>query len=642
MRLHLIVILATVAMLVDLGVAAESGQQETVELDEVVVTPSRRDMLLRETSDTVQVISRKQIDELNPAGTGELLEYATGVAVETGTGSGLPDRSVVSLGGLPANYTLVLVDGVRLVSDHVHSGQNVELIPPAAIERIEIMRGAGSAQYGADAIGGVVNIITRKSGDKAAGEVHLGVGRYDTCEAGLGVQIPAGDAARLSAYVNWEQSDGVPLLAPTHRIGNMGYERLNVISRLDVDLAESTRMYAWVNWVNNTVDWRGEDADSYLLMPVAGLQQDVGEDLVLAAELAYSHWDAEVNNELNKILEPEAYATWFVNEQHTLLGGVDFRFNEFERTAVNAPDQSAYGVFVQDEWRAGDRLSLVPAIRYDKVENIDGAFSPKLSALVSATDRFRVRASAARGFHAPTLQELYEEGYGHGGRAYRFGNPDLDPEYSTMYSLGFEIEPAQRLQLMVHAFYSDLEDMIVPVYAGPWDQDPTKDVWRRTNIHEAEVYGAEANARLRLCDYARLEAGYTYTDNEDKGTGRQLPYSPGSSVFGKLIMTCPVGDHVDLTAFVSVRTSFDREAWNWKPAEDAAVDNADGLTATLDDYTKLDAGLSCRVRDTFDVFVRVQNILGEDIENLDDAYTVIDGEPFVQTGLRYDFPLGSE
>ncbi|MBT3194049.1 MAG: TonB-dependent receptor [Verrucomicrobia bacterium] len=611
----------------------------TTELEEIVVTPSRRDMLLRETSDHIQVINRKQIEQLKPASTGELLEYATGVAVETGTGSGLPDRSIVSLNGLPANYTLVLVDGVRLVSDHIHSGQNLELVPVNAIERIEIMRTAGSAQYGADAIGGVVNIITRKGKAEPSGTINAAAGSYNTYEGGIGMQLPLGDAARLSTFLNWEQSDGVPLIAPAHRVNNMGYERLNLLTRLDANLSEATRVYAWLNYAKNTVDWRGDDADSYLLMPSVGLHHDVGENLTLATEISYSYWKADVNNEKNQIFEPKAYATWQISDLHTFMGGVDFRHNEFRRTAVEAPDQRTYGVFIQDDWRVSDLLSLTPSLRYDKTENINSALSPKLSALLSPSEKVRIRAAVARGFHAPTLQELYEEGYGHGGSAYRFGNPDLDPEYSTTYSLGIEVEPADPLQFMVHAFYSDIDDMIVPVYTGPWEEDPTKDVWKRTNIHEAEVYGAEANIRLALCDHARIEVGYTYTENEDKSTGRQLPYSPGSSVFTKLMMSYPIGSALNVSAFVSVRATMDREAWNWKPTADAAADNPDGLTTSLDDYTKLDAGITCTIHDTYEVFLRVRNILGEDIENLDDAYTVIDGEPTVQVGMRYNLPL---
>ncbi len=86
-------------------------------------------------------------------------------------------------------------------------------------------------------------------------------------------------------------------------------------------------------------------------------------------------------------------------------------------------------------------------------------------------DRTRVRASIGRGYRAPTLQDLYEEGYGHGGTAYRFGNPDLDPEFSTTYTLGLETEPTDVWQFLAYGFCSDLDDMIVPVYEGAWDKD---------------------------------------------------------------------------------------------------------------------------------------------------------------------------
>lgn len=130
---------------------------------EIVVTASRREVLLRDTTDIVQVIDRARIEQIHPTTTGELLGYAAGAAISTGTGSGRPDRSVISLNRLPPNYTLILLNGVPLLLDHIHTGQNLDLIPPSSIERIEVVRRAASAQYGPDAIGGIVNVITRTS-----------------------------------------------------------------------------------------------------------------------------------------------------------------------------------------------------------------------------------------------------------------------------------------------------------------------------------------------------------------------------------------------------------------------------------------------------------------------------------------------
>ncbi len=617
--------------------SAETNRSFSV--NEILITASRCNLPLRDTPDIVQVVARDEIEKLHPRSTGELLEYVNGTAVSTGTGSGFPDRSVISLNGLPPNYTLVLVDGVRLVSDHIHTGQNIELIPPQSIERIEVMRGAASAQYGTDAIGGIVNIVTKKRGNEPSGSVRASAGSYKTYEGGADIVFPASNGVCISSFVNWEGGDGIPLKQPASRVDNTGFERLNFLNRVDVRLNESTEIFTWVNWVKQSMEWRGGKSDSCLVSPVAGFDHRITPAADLGGQISYSRWDADVNSEKNSFLEPELHTKYRINDDQNILAGVDGRWNEFERTSVENHKQSANGVFVQHEWIPGDMFSLMSALRYDKVEDIDAALSPKLSLLFAPSESIRFRASIGRGFHAPTLQELYEEGYGHGGAAYRFGNPDLDPEYSTTYTAGLELQLAEPVQFVLYGFYSDIDDMIVPVYEGAWEKDPEIDVWRRTNIKNAAVYGCDALIRFIFSDYLQVEGGYTYSDNEDRDTGRKLPYSPGSSLHCKLMMKQNLRKNMKLAEYVGVRTGFDREAWNWKPAAGTEPDNADGLTTKLQDYTKLDAGVTLSVGSDYEFFAKVENILGEDIENLDDAFTVIDGEPVVTVGLCYNLPF---
>jgi len=263
--------------------------------------------------------------------------------------------------------------------------------------------------------------------------------------------------------------------------------------------------------------------------------------------------------------------------------------------------------------------------------------TPKLSAVYSPDLPFILRASVARGFHAPTPQELYEVGYGHGGRALRFGNPDLEPEHSTTYSLGVELFPGNPFEVMLYGHYSDIDDMIVPVYEGPWDVDPSKDVWQRTNIERARVYGGEVKARYRPSKNLRFEGGYSYTDNEEADSGRQLPYSPGSTLFMKTVGTRSISPDWTCSGFIGLQAAFDRSAWSWKPAEGAPEDDPSGLTTDLADYQNLDAGISLAYRETCRFYLNVYNILGEDIENLDDLFTVLDGEPVVKGGFRCDW-----
>ena len=622
-----------------MAVRAGESTNEVPHLGEIVVTASRLERLLRETPDVVQVIGREKIEALHPATTGELLETITGAARTTGTGSGLPDRSVVSLNGLPPNYTLVLVDGVPLLSEHIHTGQNLELIPPDSIERIEVLRGAGSAQYGAAAMGGVVNIITRKSGDQPQAGFRAEAGRYHTYSGSANLFLPLHAAARLSSLVNWEESDGLAIRAPAHRVGHMGYERWSIMNRVDSTVSETLDLFAALNWVDNTTEWQEQEVESHLLTPVAGFSQKLNATLKLSGRLAYSEWQADVNNENDTRYHPEAYLTWETAQGHTLVAGADYRRNEFERTAVVATSQEGFGCFVQDDWTPETWWSLTAALRYDRVLDVADAVSPKLALLVAPAEDWRLRAACARGFRAPTLMELYEEGYGHGGTALRFGNPDLEPETSTTYTLGAEAEPWEWVQCAANAYYTEVDDMIVPVYQGPWDKDPSKDVWRRINIENAQVYGSELAVRIPIGRRLRAEAGYTYTANEDTDTGRRLPFSPGSSLFANLTAAQPLRGDTELRGFVGVQAGFDREAWNWKPPAGTPRDNPDGLTTPLKDYTKLDTGLALAWGRAYEAYVKVENLLGEDIEYLDDAYMVLDGKPVYRVGVKCNLAL---
>jgi outer membrane receptor for ferrienterochelin and colicins len=613
--------------------AGVEGAAEGERLPEVVVTATRRETLLSETPDVVQVITRREIEEVNARSTGELLEYVTGTTIETGTGSGFPQRSIIGLNGLPANYTLVLVDGVRLLSEHIHTGRNIELVPPESIERIEIIRGAAAAQYGSDAIGGVVNIITRKCKDKPEVSLGASAGRYDTYTGDFGLLQPLNQQVRLSAFLNRVQSHGLPIKAPEHRIGEMGFGRYRGLARIDFDVSETTSVFGWVHGVDNTMDWQGEEADSDLTTTVLGGRSHLTSSLDLFAQVAYSKWEAEVSSEENKLIQPEAHIAWFISDAHTLTTGVDLRHHDFSRSAaIDAPTQDTLGVFAQHEWQPVDRFTLMTALRYDDVEDSDSVLSPKVSFVYDTPLPVLLRGSVARGFRAPTPQELYERGYGHGGRAFRFGNPDLDPEESTTYSLGAEIFPGQPFELMLYGHYSEIDDMIVPVYQGPWAEDPTKDVWRRINIAEAEVYGAEAKARYTFSPHTRIEGGYSYTDNEDKGTGRQLPFDPGSSAFLKGVVGGPITTDWRWSAFATLRAVFDRSAWSWKPGPGADPDDPSGLTTRLDDYEKVATGLSVHYKDRYEFYVRLDNVLGQDLEHLDDLFTVVDGEPILTVG----------
>jgi outer membrane receptor for ferrienterochelin and colicin len=358
------------------------------------------------------------------------------------------------------------------------------------------------------------------------------------------------------------------------------------------------------------------------------------EHLSLTSRVAYSGWRAEQSNERNQLLHPELFLSWNRLRNNSLIAGCDYRYMNFERPAVLERDQQAIGMYIQDELML-NKVSLSGAIRMDKVENIPAVVSPKLAIMYRPFPFARIRATIGRGFHAPTVQELYEEGYGQGGRAYRFGNPDLQPEYSLTSTLSTDFLVTDKLQFFIYSYYNLIQDMITPVYRGPWEADSTIDIWVRTNINEAQIYGAEAYIKWNPYRALLLKSGYTYTHNKNMSTGSQLPYFPGQSYFAKITFSLDLTRTISVTGFINLKGVFDRSTWNWKPEENAPADSPDGYVTELGDYQLLNAGMRVGNMDRFEIFVNAHNLLRQDIETLDDLYNVFKGEVYYRTGINF-------
>lgn len=609
-------------------------------MEEVIVTSSRNPRLLKSTPEVLHVVTSKDIEQLNVSSTGEILEYLTGVNIESGTGSGYPQRSIVSLDGFPANYTLVMVDGIRLLTEHIHTGQNIDLIPHENIERIEVIKGAASAQYGSDAMGGIVNIVTKKATDKPESSISFSAGSYRTFLTTVSVRTPINEKVSISTFSNYERSSGIPILSPSHRIGNMGYNKFTTMNNLSWDITGKSSLSSSIYYSQNSMEFRGDDLHGAMLLSSTDYKYKISNSISANGRLKYSHWDAEQSGEKNDELNPEIYLTWNANKNNSITAGADFRYTTFARSAVLEHTINGLGAFLQNEIEL-DRFSLLMAIRIDKVDDIRPVLTPKIAAMFRVYDRLRVRASFGRGFHAPSVMELYEEGYGHGGRAYRFGNPDLQPEFSLTSTFSIEYEPVMGLQMLAHAYYNTITNMITPVYSGIWEENPDTstviDKWVRTNIHDAKIYGIETTLRYRLDDILVVEAGYNYSDNQNTTTGGQLPYYPGESFFSKIVYTQKLSSRVSLSSFVSLRATRNRSAWDWKPAGNEGYDNPEGLIIELNDYQLLNSGIKVIFDSKMDLYLNVSNILGQDIQKLDDSLTEIDGEPIWKVGCLINF-----
>lgn len=620
--------------------ASSYGDSESMEYyGEVVVTGDRIPVYLKDTPEIITVITADEIEKLHAKSTGEILEQIPGINIESGTGSGLVKRSVANINGFPPQYSLVLLNGARILSDHIHTGQNIDLIPPESIERIEIIRTAASAQYGSDAIGGIINIITKSSTERTKAKIYSSYGSYKTFNAGVGINTPLSDKLQLKAFVDYERTDGQPILLPQHRKGYMGYYKLSLLNSLDVELHPKVSAEVHMNYFENMMDDARDEVDektfSRLIMPKGALHVNFTKDLTWTSSLNWSSWRAEKSNETNRFLQPQTYITWYgFQRKNQLTVGGDYSYSWFGRQALDeVKTQGTVGVFAHDRFILNDQWVFSGSLRLDKPDGIDPVFSPKVAAMYTPLKQLRIRGSIGRAFHAPTVQELYEEGYGHSA-ALRFGNPDLKPEYGTTFSLSFEILPVENLQIFVNGYFSMVDNFISLQYEGQWEEDPTMDVWRRKNILQAKIFGGDASVKWGVLKWWDLQIGYSYNDNIDESDNKQLAFRPGQSVFAKTDLHYSFSRDYAFAMFVKFSGHYGRSFWSWKPAEGADRSNEDGYVLDLENYELLDAGAEFVYKETFKLFANVSNILGKDIEKLDDALTKIDGEPVFFAGLK--------
>jgi len=617
------------------------GLQPTVlETEEIVVTATRREGLLENTPEITFITTARKIAAMGAKEVGDVLPYLPGVSVEGGTGSGQPFKKNVSINGMPAIYSLVLVDGVRLLSSHFHTGTNVNMVAPENIERIELVKGAASAQYGSDGIGGVLNIITKRGSQRPALNFISYGGSQNTSHTGLSIRGSINPNISHSVFTSWEQSDGLPIKTPVFRKDALNYTLFTLMDRVDAQLGKDVETSASVHYVSTATPYKSSPYYSWLITPKIDVRYNVTENLHIRTSGYFSQWKSERSNELNEITSPEITLGYAGLKNHFFLAGAEYIYRRFERSRVAINSQYTYGLFLQDEFTPFSSLSILAALRLDKVEDIDPEISPKFSFLYKVNSALKFRTSIGRGFRAPTVQELYETLYSHPGDIhFRAGNRDLKPEYSTSLTAGIEWKPYQPLSLMVNGYRSSIDDMITPVdhgledptlYFSPEEISFVRDslvyIYRRENIHKAIVQGVEFKAQWNVFRDYHLEGGMSVIHNENKDTQKSLPYYPGNNFSLSLIGEEHISKKLSIKGFIGLMAANGRKIWRFKHDQEQEV--------SLNDYQKLDASLALIFAQKYEIFVNVDNILAQELHMYEDVELLTEGQRLFRAGFR--------
>jgi len=531
-------------------------------LDDVVVTATKYETAIKDVPASVTVISGTDLADQNLPNSdiGDALRSVPGVSIRRAYA---PFPSAANIRGAGSDGTVYLVNGIPTDS------QISQTIAVELVERVEIIRGPASALYGANATGGVINIILKSGEDTPTATIGGGLGSFGRYRAAVSSD---GRLDRFSYALAgyYEEADGTNVVENNinpsiHMIDDCEYDKRGAGVNSGYRFSDSAGLRLFYNYFNDQYTRGrphvGGDWDYHL----AGLlyDQKIGSRLTINAYLGFRSDDylhlydkGKTNYDPNRKrytdyteMPAELRATVALGG-HTLTLGAYYNNQDLAQEyndwiSGDLLSENEYSVrtmagYVQDVWTITDAMILTAGLRYDHWENYDNYFSsytdqtledrtddhlsPKIGLRYNFADSTSIWGNYSTGFKPPTSEQLYDDRTSGGNT--RIPNPDLDPETTQSFELGLQRWFGDRFQAGLVGFYTYTDDKILSWFNAD-------NVVTNQNIGRTESYGAELDLAWYLTENWSVTANYTYNkatvdenlQNPDL-VGNDLPFSP--------------------------------------------------------------------------------------------------------------------
>ena len=604
-------------------------------MEEYVVTASRTQTAKVDTPANVSTIDAAKIESRRYQDVAEALKDVPGVSVMD-NGFGANEKNIILNGD---DRVLVLVDGRRVNIDMGStSGKStfdLNLLPDVSqIERIEVVKGHGGSLYGSDAVGGVINIITKKT-DHSYGKVGFSAGShkfkegkalYNFKEGRTGVSVSTSKIKQ--SYYKYKDA----LTGNTQRWpGESDYENEKVSLRVDQELTDTTNMSVGYNFskfegtspFSVTSPWpqRVSKKSNEFNAKYSWMVKDTDEGYLQTYYKKYCYFNDGGMDEKDFGLELQQSIT--TSDNNKLVVGASYRNSKAKNE--QAYDESSINnlaIFANNIWEFAPTWTLNTGARWDKHSKAGS----KTTFSAGLNKKFDVNSHAylnwGQVFKAPTIDDLYYYSqyfdYSTGVWCESKGNPNLNPEKGETFTVGYGTKLNDKTDINVSYFQSDLDDAIAWDYSGY----PISEV---KNIHKQKKNGMELSVNHELNDNWDLDASYTYVrvrNDENNGLGfvRDLNYAPNTYRLG---------------------VTYHDEKWNANftmraaSGGDTRITGLDYLGRTKQkfidsSYITVDMAVSYKATNAWTVFAKGYNLFNK-------AYAERAGV----TGNRYDYPAQS-
>lgn len=540
--------LPSVILAQDAAGDATGNPDGDVTLNELVLTASGIATTIQDAPASITVINEEMIQEQGARDMNKVLRQVPGLNLSRGN-NGIAQ---VSFRGLPANRTLYLVDGKRISSGKAfarHYQGDLSTIPVDAIERIEVVRGPMSTLYGSDAMGGVVNIITKKPTGKWSGSLNT--------DLAFGDKKTTGDSRQISGYASGALSDTVSLSL----WGKTSRREAPDPFRFTDDTGTPRTVYGSdglrVNTMGARLSWSPSDRMTWEIEGTRSLEKYLASEgahstnklkkhgLSLSNEWqvgpgtlsSYLRYETTRNKSWQTIEwgDPVKYDTTTLETRYATEAQVAGRnlgltfggllaHDTLKDTTTNRDRSLIKGnattaaLYAEGRLDVTDQLTLTGGLRLDHHEDFGEHLSPRVYANYDFGNGLMLKAGYARAFVAPDLRGLNRDyqlqSRGNGCKPYPgpciiYGNPDLKPEKSDNFEIGLNYQ-GNAIAWEVTAFYNRVKDMIGARKTGATDPDTGYNIFERTNIDKGKTLGIEGGFSWHMLDELTMTNSFTY------------------------------------------------------------------------------------------------------------------------------------
>ncbi len=526
--------------------STEKRDYPTFRLDEIEVTDSRTGIELKDLGKQVEVITQYEISQMPVNSVDELLRYIPGVEVQSRGMYGT--QADITMRGGTYNQTLILLDGIRIgdpMTGHFNSNLPITL---SNIYRIEIIKGASSVIYGADAVGGVINIVTRnmstffqykqppmmcgpsysynprfnlqnldkidttKYEDSTIYKLGITAGQYSTYGVDMYFNGIDNNFA-IDVYYNHSESYGYPAFNNTHNYGfNIHTGGMSINStinetdffafRIATDYKDFDARYFYTA---STFDKSKEEVGRTLVQSKLNLKSYEGHDITANLGLIFTEDDFVFNPAFTPNNHKTISGDLNIHDQIKLDAntamtfGTELQFNFMESNDRGNRNQQQLGLYAVGVHDFNLDFNINAGLRGELLPTGDIEVVPTIGANYYLTDKIKLRANAGRSIRTPDYTERYVstglEGILSAGR--NLGNPDLLPEISWNYEVGTDMQLAQKISLNITGYMRDSKNIIDYGFkkgseiTNNQNLDPTFDYLYAQNLAELQVKGVE-------------------------------------------------------------------------------------------------------------------------------------------------------